>query len=576
MNSRPEQPHRRPLGGIVHVYRGYDPIRFPPPTTPPEGMAREAMGEHMLSFGSRRAFTDEELAEAIQLPPEAIAGLGPSIDSLIEILERRRERILETWNPSTAARIADGDTADRINSMQPPEEHAERFRKEAAGRQIRGLENLWYLLDPESRFAVEVVQLVDMLATLDRVEGLRDEWPFRGRRPMTIEEALQVREELEEIERLLEQLREARKNAKLAIIDMDALREFVSEAEVEGLEGLREKAEEMMRQIAEQEGLEQGPDGWKMGARAMRSFQSSLLATVFSDLQGGRTGRHDPVERSDGVNELPGTRPWEFGDAFGSIDVTSSVLNALRREVAEGTVHGSPRLQAEDLEVHRTRSTTKCATVVIMDMSGSMRWGGQYVACKRMALALEALVRSEYPGDRLHFIEMFSVARPVPRGDLIELLPKPVTIRDPVVRLKADMSDPDIGEYDLPPHFTNIQHALQLARRLLAGVDTPNRQVMLITDGLPTAHFEGSDLFLLYPPDPRTEAATMREARQLSNEGSVLNVMLIPGWSQNQEDVQFAQRLAETTRGRVVFTAGSDLDRFVVWDYLARRRRMLG
>ena len=308
----------------------------------------------------------------------------------------------------------------------------------------------------------------------------------------------------------------------------------------------------------------------------MRAFQSSLLATVFSDLKGGRTGRHDPVERTDGVNELPGTRPWEFGDGFGSIDVTTSVLNAVRREAMDGVSSGVPRLQTEDLEVHRTRSTTKCATVVIMDMSGSMRWGGQYVACKRMALALDGLVRSEYPGDRLHFIEMFSVARPVARGDLIELLPKPVTIREPVVRLMADMSDPDIGEYDLPPHFTNIQHALQLARRLLATADTPNRQVMLITDGLPTAHFEGSDLFLLYPPDPRTEAATMREARQLANEGAVLNVMLIPSWSQDEDDVRFAQRLTESTRGRVVFTAGSDLDRFVVWDYLARRRQILG
>ena len=539
-------------------------------------MAREAMGEHMLSFGSRRAFTDEELAEAIRLPPEAIAGLGPSIDNLIETLERRRERILETWNPSTAARIADEDANATINAMTPPEEHAERFRREAAGRQIRGLEHLWYLLDPESRFAVDVVRLVDQLGTLDRVEGLRDDWPFRGRRPMTVEEALAVRDELEEIERLLEQLREARKNARLAIIDMDALREFVQDSEVEGLEALREKAEELMRQMAEQEGLEQGPDGWRMGAGAMRAFQSSLLATVFSDLQGGRTGRHDPVEQSDGVHELPGTRPWEFGDGFGSIDVTTSVLNAVRREAMDGSKPGVPRLQAEDLEVHRTRSATKCATVVIMDMSGSMRSGGQYVACKRMALALEALVRSEYPGDRLHFIEMFSVARPVPRGDLIELLPKPVTIREPVVRLMADMSDPDIGEYDLPPHFTNIQHALQLARRLLANADTPNRQVMLITDGLPTAHFEGSDLYLLYPPDPRTESATMREARQLANEGAVLNVMLIPSWNQDEDDVRFAQRLAESTRGRVVFTAGSDLDRFVVWDYLARRRRILG
>jgi uncharacterized protein with von Willebrand factor type A (vWA) domain len=171
---------------------------------------------------------------------------------------------------------------------------------------------------------------------------------------------------------------------------------------------------------------------------------------------------------------------------------------------------------------------------------------------------------------------MYSVARIVPRGGVVDLLPKPVTIRDPVVRLRADMSDPDIGESDLPPHFTNIQQALRLARRLLANADTPNRQVMLITDGLPTAHFEDESLFLLYPPDPRTEEATMREAGLLAREGGVLNVFLVPSWSQDEDDLRFGRRIAESTGGRVVFTAGDDLDRFVVWDYLDRRRLIVG
>jgi uncharacterized protein with von Willebrand factor type A (vWA) domain len=73
------------------------------------------------------------------------------------------------------------------------------------------------------------------------------------------------------------------------------------------------------------------------------------------------------------------------------------------------------------------------------------------------------------------------------------------------------MSDPRSSELLIPPHFTNIQHALHLARRFLSAQDTPNRQVMLITDGLPTAHFEGEMLYMLYPPQPRTEEATLRE-----------------------------------------------------------------
>jgi uncharacterized protein with von Willebrand factor type A (vWA) domain len=209
-------------------------------------------------------------------------------------------------------------------------------------------------------------------------------------------------------------------------------------------------------------------------------------------------------------------------------------------------------------------------------MSGSMRYHGLYVNVKRMALALEGLIRREYPGDYLQFVEVYSFAKPRRSGEIVALLPKPVTIQDYVVRLRADMSDPKISELQIPPHFTNIQHGLQLARRMLACQDTPNRQVILITDGLPTAHFEGQNLYLLYPPDQRTEEATLREGRLCRREGITINTFLLPTWSQSSEDVQFARRLSESTAGRVFFVAGRDLDRYVVWDYLNRRREILG
>jgi uncharacterized protein with von Willebrand factor type A (vWA) domain len=248
------------------------------------------------------------------------------------------------------------------------------------------------------------------------------------------------------------------------------------------------------------------------------------------------------------------------------------------RESADGTrAPGSPvRMRGDDIVVHRTRQQPKCATAVIMDMSGSMRHGGQYVQAKRMALALDGLIRSEYPGDFLQFIEMYTLARLRAPGEVASIMPKPVTIHEPVVRLRADMSDPEITEMDLPLHFTNIQRALQLARQWLGGRPTPNRQVMLITDGLPTAHFEDSSLFMLYPPDPRTERETMREAMRCKEAGITINVFLLPSWSQTEDDVQFAHRMAEGTGGRVFFVAGQELDRFVVWDYVRRRRTIIG
>jgi uncharacterized protein with von Willebrand factor type A (vWA) domain len=192
-----------------------------------------------------------------------------------------------------------------------------------------------------------------------------------------------------------------------------------------------------------------------------------------------------------------------------------------------------------------------------------------------MGLALDGLIRTEFPGDYLQFIEMYTFAKPRHVSEVPKLMPKPVTLYDPVVRLRADMSDPNITELDIPPHFTNIQHALQLARKFLSVQDTPNRQVMLITDGLPTAHFEGEKLFLLYPPDERTENATLREALLCAREGITINIFLLASWNQTREDVRFAYRMAESTKGRVFFTAGNELDRYVVWDYLARRKSIL-
>jgi uncharacterized protein with von Willebrand factor type A (vWA) domain len=208
-------------------------------------------------------------------------------------------------------------------------------------------------------------------------------------------------------------------------------------------------------------------------------------------------------------------------------------------------------------------------------MSGSMRYDGQYINVKRMGLALDGLIRTEYPGDSLQFIELYTFAKPRHVSDIPSLMPKPVTLFSPVVQLRADMSKPDISELQLPPHFTNIQHGLQLARRFLSVQDSPNRQIVLITDGLPTAHFEGKMLYLLYPPDPRTESATMREAMLCAREGITINIFLLSTWNQSEDDVRFAYRVAESTRGRVFFTAGSELDRYVIWDYIKRRRSIV-
>ena len=367
-------------------------------------------------------------------------------------------------------------------------------------------------------------------------------------------------------------MREALKTAQIAVIDLQELAKFAEPGDIEQLSALQQQVQDYLREMAERQGLEKSGDGYKLTPKAHRLFQSKLLSRIFSDLQAGRTGRHEGPIVGEGAVEVPRTKQYQFGDSVTHMDIPSSMINAMIRTGAGGRI----QLKAEDIEIHDTRNKPKCATVVVLDMSGSMRYDGQYINVKRMGLALDGLVRSEYPGDFLRFVEMYSLAKVRHVSELVEMMPKPVTIHNPVVQLKADMSRPDISESMIPPHFTNIQRSLQLARQLLAGQDTPNRQIVLITDGLPTAHFEGEMLYLLYPPHERTEHATLREAQLCAREKITLNIVLLPSWSQTDEDVKFAYRMAQSTKGRVFFSAGRDLDRFIVHDYLSRRKQILG
>jgi uncharacterized protein with von Willebrand factor type A (vWA) domain len=571
-------PTRDTLGGIVHTYQRYDPARIPPPRPPQIDLVSPAM-EHLLEFGSIDDLTDEQLANAVMLDPEQIRGLGPSLDSIKRRLEERRQKILERYETDGVRKKARNAFRDAAQKAEPPAKHREAFQKAVREEQMRQLERLWYGQDDDqSRFAAQLVAVVDRLGDVYQVDELAAKWTFTGREKLTVPEALEVKEELETIEDLLRQLEEARKNARIGLIDMEALGEFVESGELDELERLRQQVQDLVEQMAAQQGLERTKRGYQLTPQAMRIFQGKLLEKIFASLAPSRTGRHQGNVQGDGAVELVPTRPYEFGDSVAHMDIPGSLVNAMLRTAGEragGAAGGPLRLDQRDIEVHRTRNTPKCATTVVLDMSGSMRYGGLYVNVKRMALALQGLVQKEYPGDFLQFIEMFSFAKPRPAGEVAAFLPKPVTIFDSVVRLRADMSDPAISESDIPPHFTNIQHALQLSRQHLARQDTPNKQVILITDGLPTAHFEGSQLFLLYPPHPRTEEATIREAQACRREGITVNVFLLSGWSQSREDIQFAYRLAETAKGRVFFTAGKDLDRFVVWDYVSRRRSII-
>jgi uncharacterized protein with von Willebrand factor type A (vWA) domain len=565
MNSRDQ------LGGVIHTYQKYDPATFPSPTAPPPDMVSPAF-EHLLRYGHMRRLTEEELAKAVPIDPRQIRGFLPSIESLRAILEERKRKILQTYETDQVQAEAHRAFHAQAESLKPPAKLARPFREAVREEQLYDLEQLWYRAGAEkSNFARELLQLTERLGEKYQVDELAAKYEFTGRTPLTVPEALAVKEELELIDKLLKQLEEAAENAQIGVIDMDALSEYLEPGDMEKLDELQRQINDFLRQMAEQQGIEEAQrGGLHLTPRAYRLFQSKLLTRIFEEMQASRSGRHQGPVIGEGATEMQQTRPYEFGDSVTNMDIAGSFTNALLRAGP-----GLPvRLKTEDIVIHKTRNNPKCASAVLLDMSGSMRHG-LYVDVKRMGLALDGLIRTEYPGDFLQFIELYTFAKPRHISEIASLMPKPVTIYDPVVRFKADMSDPRRSEMDLPPHFTNIQHGLQLGRKFLCAQDTPNRQIMLITDGMPTAHFEGEWLFMLYPPDARTEDATLREAHLCAREGITINIFLLSNWNQSEEDVRFAYKVAESTKGRVFFTAGRELDRYVVWDYVKRRKQII-
>jgi len=572
MNQPSAENTPRHRGGVIHTYQQYDPKSFPSPTSAPPDLVSPVF-EHMLTYGSMREFTEEELAKAIHLDPGQFAGLGPSLDALIRMLEERKQKILSTYETDSVQKKAQQRFADQAKQSRPPAKYSKSFWQSVKEEQIYSLESLWYRAertDPD--FASSVVNLMETLGDKYQVDHLAAKYNFTGRQSMSIPEAIDILEELKKIDELLKQLADAKQNAQLAIIDLEDLSEFADQEAINNLNKFQEQIQQYLKDIMEGQGLANQDGRIQLSPKAYKLFQGRLLQTIFSNLQASRSGRHQGPIDGEGVVEMQRTKPYEFGDSVSQMDIPSTLINAMLRQGNTRPL----RLQQGDIEIHRSRNNPKCATMVLMDMSGSMRYDGQYINVKRMALALNGLITSEYPGDFLRFIDLHTFAKVVPPGDLITLMPKIPTITNPVVRLRVDMSREDVTEMHIPPHFTNIQHGLQMARQFLSVQDTPNRQVILITDGLPTAHFEGSMLYMLYPPDPKTEEATKREGMLCRREGITINIFLLPSWSQSHEDVQFAHRLAQSTGGRVFFTAGRDLDRYVVWDYVNHRREIIG
>src|SRR5690606_4523731 len=245
----------RHLGGIIHTYQKYDPQKFPSPTQPPPDLVSPAF-EHMLMYGNMRELTEEELARAVKLDPSQFAALGPSIDALIELLKERKRKILSTYETRKVVEEARSRYRELGQRLKPSKRTRMLYQQGFEEEQIYDLERLWYRVEYEDpRVAAQLMQLIDRLGDKYPIDELASKYEFTGHTPMTVPEALEIKEELEKIDRLLEQLEQAAKTAQVGIIDMQELAEFANPGDLEKLNQLQKQVEDYLRELAKSQGL---------------------------------------------------------------------------------------------------------------------------------------------------------------------------------------------------------------------------------------------------------------------------------------------------------------------------------
>ncbi len=309
----------------------------------------------------------------------------------------------------------------------------------------------------------------------------------------------------------------------------------------------------------------------RLTPRALGKMQRKALMEVFSHLREGQREGHEKITPGQAGDRIEGSKPYEFGDPVSELDLHTTLHNALTRHGLPDGSSGPARIRftERDFELHLHEGTTSCSTVVMLDMSGSMMRYGRFLAAKKVAMAMQALVRSRFPQDSIDFVGFYSGAAKIPEIALPLTMPKPVTIYDYQVRLRVPIDQ--IAK--APQHFTNLHMGLQLARRILRKRTSENKQIFIITDGQPTAHVEGDFVYLLYPPDQRSTVATLKEAVLAAKDGCRLSTFALIEDYWGMEWVGFVDQLTKLTKGVAFYTTSGELSSCIMESYLSGRKK---
>jgi uncharacterized protein with von Willebrand factor type A (vWA) domain len=369
--------------------------------------------------------------------------------------------------------------------------------------------------------------------------GWHRHYDFAGSDALGLLEGVEVVGRLGEIDELEGLLRSATSPGALADVDLDQVRDLLGADAARSIDGLAR----ISKSLAEAGLLEQREGRLELTPRGLRRIGHTALSRLFTRLARDRVGGHQASVAGLGHERAHQTKPYEFGDPF-HLSIERTVRNAVQDR---GT--GTPVvLEPADFEIERTETVTRTSSVLMLDLSLSMPMRGNFLAAKKVAMALHALISTQYPRDFLGIVAFSEVAREVKPRQLPEV------------------------SWDFV-YGTNMQHGLMLSRRLLARRGG-TKQIIMITDGEPTAHLRAAgEVFFHYPPTKETVDATLAEVARCTNEGIRINTFMLDATAHLRS---FVQKLTRLNRGRAFFTTPETLGDYILVDYLEQKKARLG
>jgi uncharacterized protein with von Willebrand factor type A (vWA) domain len=428
-----------------------------------------------------------------------------------------------------------------IEQLQQRQAQMQSMLDSMSGEQRRELMQLMQSLVQDPGLRNELAMLAANLEELRPMDDLRRRYPFRGEDSLSFEQAMQVMQDLQEMDRLERQMREAIDTADPNTIDREMLARQLGEDAKDQLDQL-----EQITKLLEEAGLvERRGEQLELTPRAIRKIGQKALRDIFQHLARDRFGNHEADHRGRGGDRSDDTKAYEFGDPF-MLDLRSTLQNSLVRNGAGTPVHLSP----SDFEVYRTEQMNQASTVLLLDLSRSMIYRGCFLAAKKVALALHSLIKSQFPRDNLYLVTFSLYARQIQPQQLTALR----------------WSEWEYG--------TNLQDGLMHARKLLARHKGGTRQIVVITDGEPTAYWEpgSSTPVFSYPPTPRTLQQTLLEVGRCTREGLRINTFML---ERSYGLMRFVDDITRINRGRAFFADPERLGDYILVDYLQQKSKRI-